>query len=282
MPMLPAVHTRRLPLPGLLAFVLTLLSAAPSFATRVLVVEVKADRAADQELSKALTRVIESQVIGAAPDVEVMTWRAVATTLETAEVADCLGDEETAACASEIGGALGVDLIVSPHVGALGSVRVLTVSVYRMGNATVAGQATRRTAMDDDEALLDAAGSAVAEALSAAGLRVVAPPHLAALQVVPVERAADDANLSEPSPLPWIVAGTGVTTGALIALAGAALHAGVFLAWAQPYERGELDREDARAWEREAPMWWTLPWLAYGGGATLIAGALVAGWVLHE
>lgn len=55
--------------------------------------------------------------------------------------------------------------------------------------------------------------------------------------------------------MPWIVAAAGVTTGALVAVGGGALHAGVLFAWAQPYERGELDLAGARASEREAALW---------------------------
>lgn len=263
---------------GPLLLAASLLSAAPAAAVRVLVGEVKVDRPADAAVATALTRVIESEVIQAAPDVDVMTWRAVAATLETAEVADCLGDAQTAACASEIGGALGVDLIVSPHLSSLGSVRVLTVSVYRMGDATVAGQATRRVPKDDDDGLFDAAASAVDEALVAADLRVVARERAESLHAV---RPDDDVRGS-PSALPWVVAGAGVSTGALLALAGGALHAGVLLAWSGPYERGELDLEKARAWENGAALWLTLPWLAYAGGAALFAGGVVGGWVMHE
>jgi hypothetical protein len=207
-----------------------------------------------------------------------MTWRAVAATMEAAEMADCLGDEETAACATEIGGALGVELILSPHLAKLGSVRVLTVSVYRMGDATVAGQSTRRTPLGDDDALLSASSEAVHEALHAAGLRVVAAPRLHAVQTVPPVEHDGGPTIA----LPWLVAGGGVAAGALLAVIGATLHAGVLLAWVQPYERGELDLEGARRWEREAPLWLTLPWLAYVGGAAVVTGALVGGWVLHE
>lgn len=254
-----------------------LLSSAPSHAARLLVREVKADLEGDRDTAAALTRVIETEVIRAAPDVEVLSWRAVAATMEAAEVADCLGDEETAACASEIGGALGVDLILSPHLSKLGSVRVLTVSVYRMGDATVAGQASRRTPFDDEDALLDASLEAVHEALHAAGMRVVAPPRLQSVQRV---RPDDDGGGTIA--LPWLIAGGGVAAGALVAVVAASLHAGVLLAWGGPYQRGELDLAGARRWEREAPMWLTLPWLGYAGGAAIIAGALVGGWVLHE
>lgn len=255
-----------------------LLAALPSQAARLLVREVKADRDADRETALALTRVIESEVIRAVPDVEVMTWRAIGATMEAAELAACLGDEETAACATEIGGALGVELILSPHLARLGSVRVLTVSVYRMGDATVAGQATRQMPADDDDALLGLSAEAAREALEAAGLRVVAPSRLQSVQRV---RPGDDDEGARIS-LPWLLAGGGVAAGALLAVVGATLHAGVLLAWAQPYERGELDLEGARRWEQQAPLWLTLPWLAYVGGAAVITGALVGGWVLHE
>lgn len=257
-----------------LLFVLAVLAAAPTHAARMLVREVKAERASDEDTAAALTRMIETEVLRAAPEVEVLSWRAVAATLETAEVADCLGDLDTAACASDIGGALGVQLILSPHLARLGSVRVVTVSLYRMGDATVAGQAVRRVPLDDDDALIGASLEAVHEALEAAGLRVVAGPPAQPLQR---GRSSGD-GVGPVSALPWMLGAGGV----VLVLASAGLHAGVFFAFVQPYSRGELARETARQWEQQAPLWLTLPWLGYAAGGALLAGALVGGWVLYE
>lgn len=240
----------------------------------MLVWEVKAEHEGDRDTAAALTRLLETEILRVAPEVEVLSWRAVAATMEVAEVADCLGDIETAACASDIGGALGVQLILSPHLARIGSVRVMTVSIYRMGDASVAGQAVRRAPVGDDNALISASFDAVHEALHGAAVRVVAPP--------PAQDLQEEDAIESGSALPFVVAGTGVALGALLVLASGALHAGVLLAMQQPYESGELDRDAARRWEQQWPLWLTLPWIGYASGGALIVGALVGGWVLDE
>jgi hypothetical protein len=256
-----------------LLLVPALLATAPAgAATRVLLGEVGSVEGIDDAAIATLNRMLEGEVARGVPDVELVTLRAVRANLEVAEMADCLGDEEAAECAAELGNAMGVDLIANPHLGRLGSQVVMTLSIYRLGDATVAGQATRHT--DDAGLLLSEVRPLVEEAFGMTGLRVLEQ------QATPVER-------SEPAPaperasslLPWIVAGAGFGLGGATVVTGAVIHGIGLVGLAGPYERGELGRDEAKLWEDTAPAWLITPWVLYGVGGTLaiagIAGAMV-------
>jgi hypothetical protein len=235
--------------------------------TRVLLTEVPPEDELSASSARTLNRVLEGEVRRVLPDVELVTFRAVRANLEVAEMADCLGDEQAAACATELGNALGVELIAAPRVGRIGSQLVLTLSVYRLGDATVAGQSTRRT--DGDEAaLLDEARPAVEEAFATTGLRVARAP---------------DAPEPEPGPTiwPWLVGGAGIGTGVLAAAAGLVVHAGAGLLLALPYESGVASRDAARFWEDSAVVWIGAGYTLYGVGVLAAVSGVALGVVME-
>lgn len=262
----------RSPLPPLLAALLALAAAAPAgAATRVLLTDVGADDGLDPATASTLNRVFEGEVRRTVPDVELVTFRAVRTNLEVAEMADCLGDEEAAACATELGNALGVDLVATPRLGRLGSVRVLTLSVYRLGDATVAGQSTRRTE-GNDAALLDEVRPLVEEAFSTTGLRVV--------RAAPAEVAQKE-EASEPTIWPWVLGGAGVGLGALAVGGGLLVHGGSWLTLQLPYEAGLANRDVARIWESSAVFFVATGWALYAIGGVAAATGVALGLVVE-
>ena len=77
-----------------------------------------------------------------------------------------LGCTETS-CLAEIGGALGVDYLLSPEVSQIGGVWLLTLSLLDVGKAKATKRITKRC--DEEKGLVDAALGAVAEVAGALG-----------------------------------------------------------------------------------------------------------------
>jgi hypothetical protein len=135
-----------------------------------------------------------------------------------------------------------VDLTVSPHLGRLGFVRVLTMAVYRVSDASVAGQASGRAAVGDDAPLLELVGPLVQTAFAATGLLGGTRPPPQGVQAPQGSGA-----------WPWVAVGAVVGVGALLGDAGGITHAGALLAL-QDGEAGKMTREDAPGWECARPF----------------------------
>lgn len=233
--------------------------------TRVLLTEIPPDDGLPEGTARTLNRVLEGEVRRAVPDIELVTFRAVRANLEVAEMAQCLGDAEAAACATDLGNALGVDLVATPRVGRLGKEIVLTISVYRLADATVVGQATRRTA--DEARFVDQVRPAVEEAFTPTGLRV--------------ERAVAVEEPSGPTLWPWLFGGAGVSAAFVAVAAGLAIHGGAALFLALPYDSGVLSRDGARFWESNAFGIIVAGWALYGVGALAGTSGLALGLLVE-
>lgn len=259
-----------------LAIALCLASSAhaeSSAPLRVLVTEVNGPERMDEDALSALSRLVESEVRRAAPDLHVVTVKALNASLEVAAAKACLGTED-ASCMADLAGAFGVDYVVTSYLGQVGSQRVFTLSVFRSADALVLAQASRRVPADDEGALLDAAGPLVREVLAPTGTRLAPAARTAPLP--PAQAAAP-----EPSALPTALLVGGVVAGGLAIVGGAAAHAVGIFAYQVPYDDGRLDREAAGRWEKDAPLWLGAPFAAYVAGAALIAGGVAAGVMLE-
>jgi hypothetical protein len=251
-----------------------LLAAVPAAAAdqRMLVADVNKGAGVSADLARTASRVLEGELSRRAPEVEIVTFRALAATLEVAEVAACLGDDEAASCAAEIGSALGVDLIANPHLARIGSQLVITLTIYRTVDASLAGQASQRVDASDEALLLDALRPLATEALATTGLRVVkaGPPASMAVQ-----------EPGGPSLLPWAVLAGGGLAAAGLVVTGVAIHGYALTGPAPRYANAEMSADEASAWERDAVFFLGGPFLLYGAGA-LAAGVAGAGFLLLE
>lgn len=152
--------------------VLLALSAAsvPSsaFATqRIAVLDVKVDGGAAPTIGRQLTARL-AQEIGARPNVSVIAPDDIRAMLEQHTQKQLLGCAEDS-CLAEIGGALGVDLLVSGRVSKIGEAYGVSLSAVDPAEARAVGHVTE-TYRGESIALLELVGPMVAQLLSKAPL----------------------------------------------------------------------------------------------------------------
>ncbi len=238
----------------------TLLFAdAAAARVRILVTPIRDSGAGGDETAKTLTRAVETALAGAVKDVEIVTPAALDTAIEIESARDCVGPKESddskvvSSCLSELADAIDVDVIARPSLGRIGSELVLTLTLLDGERAVVVAQGQRRADKDSPEALLDQIPGLAKEVAKDADL-VIAGKRKRAVPVGAIVVAGSGA----------VVAGLGV---------GALAVRGVY---SGDYERGALDRDEARAYE-----FIDVPFLIGGIGAVVVGGvtALVAGGV---
>lgn len=158
-------------------------------------------------------------------------------TIGMAEVREMLSFEtsrqllgcDASECLAELGGALGVDELVTGSLGAVGDTRLLTVRRLDMKRATMKAAATRRLKAGDGEEFFAALGDVFAELFPEYPLREGR------------KRGVSDAIVSRlhPPPLkPWVAYTTGAAAAAGLVAAGVF---GVLVADAQ----ADFDRVNA-------------------------------------
>ena len=207
--------------------------------------------------AQTVSRLVETQVRTRLAEATVVTAASVNRSLELAALSSCLGGDD-GSCVSELAGALGVDYIVTSHLGRVGDISLVTVSIYQAERSSVVAQASRQ--LRDKSAVLGALPALVDQALSEAGLMEATPA-------------------SGWVPLAALGAGG---AGFILLAGGAALtHLWVWLNMAKPYRDGLLTRDEAARWEKNRAAWWALPSLGYAAGALALAAGGV-GYALSE
>ena len=133
-----------------------------------------------------------------------------------------------ASCLAEIGGALGVDLMVTGSVSKLGDSLVLVLRAIDVRHAQVKHDVTRRLQSAKADAVLDVLPQMVDALFPAAAPAVVATPPPAAIPVPPAALASSAPPPAPRHPVaPWILMGAGAVVGAAgFAVAGAEFLSG--------------------------------------------------------
>jgi hypothetical protein len=226
-------------------------------AQRVLVLAVGGD--VDERASTTLGRAVETAVRDAMPDAEVMTTASLQTSIAVSQLQDCTNEEAIGACVSEIADAANAEAVVRPHLGRLGDELLLTLTVTSGSSARLMAQGQRRAPSDRPSALLDVIPGLTTEVLV-------------------------DAGLARARTREWPVAGIAVGAGgALVAglgVAGLAVRGAV----GAEYDRGNLNRADAVAWEgtNQAALFAGVGVVVVGASAALIGAGLTAWGLVKE
>jgi TolB-like protein len=185
-----------------------------------------------------ITELVTELLVGSLQErgIKVVSSKEVETAIGFERQKRLLGCAEDTSCLAEVGGALGVDRILSGTLGKLGGSLLVTLQVINMAKGSVENRyQTRIKAAKSEEAFIDALGPAVAalfpkpspEPPSAAA---TAPPHAEttppakASEPSPAESVAEPAARSQSEPS-FAVAGRfqmmpDVTGGAGVLLAG--------------------------------------------------------------
>lgn len=232
------------------ALLAALLGASGAHAARIFVAPLPGD---DPE-ALALTRAVETAVLKRVVDADVVTPRALDTKVELELLKACQSGDDTS-CVVDFAQSMGVDWVIRPQLAALGDRVILTLSLYDGQRAALVGQGERHAPRARPEQLLEEVPDLVVEVARAGRLRVIVPR----------------------APAPPVLAFTALGAGALVVLASAATHALTFAVLEPSYQKAEMSRDDARAWEAARPVAIGAPVLGYLGGAALLG---VGVWAL--
>lgn len=234
-----------------------LFAGSAQAATRILVTPIPGS--AKDDTARTLTRAVETAIAAAVDEGEIVTPQALDTAVEIAAARDCVGDDNSAvvsSCLSELADAIDVEFIARPSLGRLGSELVLTLTLLDGARAVVVAQAQRRADASSPEALLDQIPGLAKEVAKAADIAATGKKK----RTVPV-------------------AAIGVSVGGAVVAAVGAVALGVRGSLAGDYEDGDLDRDDARAYEAiDAPFLFGGIGSVVVGGAVALAGAGFAVW----
>lgn len=201
----------------------------------------------DDPEAAALSRSLETAVLKRVLDADVVTPRALDTQVEMELLKACRTGDDTS-CVVDFAQSMGVDWVLRPQLGSVGDRAILTVSLYDGQRAALVGQGERHAPKDAPERLLEQVPDLVTEVAGAAGLRVVVPRP----------------------PAPPLVAWGAVGGGALLLVVSGATHVLAFAVFEPSYEKAEMTRDQARAWELARPAAYAAPVLGYLGGAALL------------
>ena len=197
-----------------------LLLAAPKPAskqTRVAVSEVEAGPSVDPKLAHFVTTLVTSE-LRRQPNLVITSQEDVKNLLGFERQKALLGCVETS-CLAEIGGALGVEQIVTGSMAKIGESIVLVLRAIDVRHGAVLREVTRRLRRASQDTLLDALPAAVAQ-LYPLGAQEASQGGSQAPGIT-VEAAAP-APASHRSTAPWWLAGA----GGVVALTGGALWLG--------------------------------------------------------
>ncbi len=140
---------------------------------KVAVLALQAESGTSQGAANLLTELVTTD-LSKSEQYEVLSSADIATLLGFERQRQLAGCKEDDSCFAEIGSALGVDLLVTGSVGALGKVRVLTLRAYDAKKSRPFGRET--TTVDDEAKLVDAARATAAKLFGlVAPVTVLAP-----------------------------------------------------------------------------------------------------------
>ena len=215
------------------------LAASAAAKQKVAVLDVRAVQGVAPGTATILTAIVVDDTARAG--YEVISQADVSAMIGFEKQKQMLGCSDDSSCLAEIGGALGVDFVLSGQVGQIGSRYHLSFQLLDARRARVVARAARFSDRDDD-ALAAAAQGAVKELLEAAA---AARPRAAAPVLPPPKLVPTPA---EPGAKPDLSARPAAAPAVSVA---------------------KVDRPSGRRR--------TLAWVALGGGAALLAGGVVFG-----
>ncbi len=216
---------------------------------KIAVLTLRLDTELDEGIGKTLNEILlnEFQDVG---NLHVLSSSDILSVLNMAVKRTKLGCNDDS-CLVELGGALGVPLLASPSIGAVGNKYVVNLKVMDIPRATVLARSSEIVNKDDSE-LIKAVKKSVAKVVGIMGLEKKATP-------VPVEVADSPAVTAEPDKrpaafmdiAPWVSLGLTIAAGGAAAtVAGLARQD----AWAakEEYKGTSAWRDDKEAFETKA------------------------------
>jgi TolB-like protein len=250
--------------------VLPLAAASAAGRQKVAVLDVRAVQGVAPGTATILTAIV---VDGAARGFDVISQSDVAAMIGFEKQRQMLGCAEDSGCLAEIGGALGVDYVLSGQVGQIGSRYHLSLQLLDSRKAKVASRVARFADRDDD-ALAAAAQAAVADLIAgASGQARGVPPPLPPGAGEPSARPAPPGTVAAKSDRPFWSSRSAAwaTMGAGAALAAGGLAFGLKArsarndlanGWQRPDYASFYDKKSSEA-KRDA----LLANVLYGAGA---------------
>ncbi len=263
----------------ILLVALAVLPVAGASATRqkAAVLDVRAVQGVSPGTAAILTAIV---VDGASKGFDVISQADVSAMIGFEKQRQMLGCAEDTGCLAEIGGALGVDYVLSGQVGQIGSRYHLSLQLLDSRKAKVVSRAARFSERDDD-ALAAAAQATVAELVAGASGRAAgSPPPLPpgagepfARPDLSVSPAAPSASVTAQTRRPfwstrtaaWVTMGAGAALaagGVLFGLQARAARSALEDGWKRADYPSFYDRKSSEA-KRDALMANVL----YGAGA---------------
>ncbi|HEY6001421.1 MAG TPA: hypothetical protein VIV57_01025 [Anaeromyxobacter sp.] len=251
------------------------LAASPAGRQKIAVLDVRAVQGVAPGTAAILTAIV---VDGASRGFDVISQSDVAAMIGFEKQRQMLGCAEDSGCLAEIGGALGVDYVLSGQVGQIGSRYHLSLRLLDSRKAKVASRVARFSERDDD-ALAAAAQAAVADLMAGVGqARGVPPPlppgagepsampDLSARPKAPAAGATRaDRSFWSSRAAAWTTLGAGVALaagGVVFGLQARAARNDLADAWRRPDYASFYDRKSSEA-KRDA----LLANVLYGAGA---------------
>jgi TolB-like protein len=246
------------------------LAAAPASRQKVAVLDVRAIQGVAPGTAAILTAIV---VDGAARGFDVISQSDVAAMIGFEKQKQMLGCAEDSGCLAEIGGALGVDYVLSGQVGQIGSRYHLSLQLLDARKAKVASRVARFAERDDD-ALATAAQAAVADLIAgASGQARGAPPRLPSGAGEPSARQTPPGTATATADRPfwssrsaaWATMGAGAALaagGLVFGLQARSARNDLANAWQRPDYASFYDKKSSEA-KRDA----LLANLFYGAGA---------------
>jgi hypothetical protein len=198
----------------------TLLLALTAHSTKVAVYEVEVGPGADPKVAHLVTTLVASE-LRKLPSLSVTSQEDIQNLLGLNRQRQLLQCAD-ASCLAEIGGALGVDQMVTGSLSKLGESQVIVLRVVDVRRAQVLRDVNRRIQEPKPDAILDVLPAMVAELYPNAVPRPEAAPVAAVTAAAPAE-------VHHRTTAPWWLAGAGL----VVAITGATM-AGVEYAAADP------------------------------------------------
>jgi TolB-like protein len=252
---------------------LLLLAAAPAAArsaarTRIAVMDVRNVQGVAEGTATILTDIVVSDVARAGNDV--ISKGDIAAMIGFEKQKQVLGCAEETSCLAEIGGALGVDYMLTGQVGQIGSQYRISLLLVDSRRARVAARAAEFCEKSED-ALVKAAQSTVRQLLAAVAPPAPPPAVSGSGAGAPALAGAESAAAARPSHTKaWIAFGTSgalALGGTLVGLGAKKQYDDLKKLQGQPGYAAEWDAKHDRI--RRAVIGADVLWI----GAVLAAGA---------
>lgn len=256
---------------SLVAFLAALpLAASPAGRPKIAVLDVRAVQGVAPGTAAILTAIV---VDGAAKAFDVISQADVAALIGFEKQKQMMGCAEDSGCLAEIGGALGVDYVLSGQVGQIGSRYHLSLQILDSRKAKVVSRSARFSEAADD-ALAAAAQATVADLVAGvkgqAGVPPPLPPGAGEPHARPdmaqhATRRDVDGSFWSSRTAAWATMGVGVAFaagGLVFGLQARAARSDLADAWRRPDYASFYDRKSSEA-RRDA----LLANVLYGAGA---------------